>query len=1102
MWPTLIALCLALSPTTARKAPPRRRPAFRRPLCERLEDRTLPATFTVLNTLDSGPGSFRQAIDAVNADTSDSAANPDRILFDISANDPNHVCYGTNGITATTATDDSTIADLASAWPGGPVPAHSWWAIQPTSALPLITQPVVIDGYSQGEGTSQAASENTLGIGPLSQGHENGDGDNAVLRIELDGSLAVSGPVGLNLTGGCSTVEGLAINNFPLVGISTSNNGDDVIQGNFIGTDISGTLAEGNIALGIAVESNHNIIGGTTPAARNIVSGTQNNLSTDEYGNGILISDCQSNQVEGNLIGVGASGTSSLANVNGGIAISDDATDNTIGGTTADARNIISGNGRSGVEIENGAYQNSVEGNFIGTDVTGTQLIGNGNTSTNANYGFLVPLSAGDGNIIGGASYLSNGQTQVAIGVDRPTNLAGFYLAGAGNLISGQSADSGDGIGIIGGSGTQVYGNFIGTDVTGTIGVPNYLGLSVEAPNTVVGGPNGLGNLISGNGGAAFLFRPTATGGVIQGNLVGTDATGGADGRTLGNGVEVGANQMTIGGTAAGDGNVFAAGNVLIDGSPQEQDLVFEGNSVGTDRTGTIALGGSLVVDVDNSVTIGGSAPGAGNVIAYSGGDGIVIGSRGPNTGSVTITGNSIYGNLDSGVYVYSGSGNTILQNSIYDNGHASGPPGGIYLNSANNANNNQAAPVLTGVSTSGSGTTISGTLQSLASTSFRVEFFASPAPSNSTQAEGKTFLVSTYVTTDGSGNAIITASVLSVIPAGETYLTATATVATPNGGGTYTYGDTSQFSGSFSFPVANASLSGIVWEDFNDDGQVDFGENGISGVTIALTGTDDLGRPVSPPPQQTDSDGAYLFLNLRPGSYTITETQPAGYLQGIDSLGTAGGSLAATDQFFVQLGAGVNGLNYNYGERPPAGGSVQHGQTATIGFWNNRNGQNLIKALPVVTNADGSLTSVANWLAATLPNIFGRNAANDLTGQSNAAVAALFQADFLLKGVKLDAQVLATALSVYATNATLDPTRVAANYGFTVSGDGAGTATVNVGSNGDAFGVADNTTMTVMDLLLATNNQAVNGVLYGGNATKRAHANNVYSAVNNAGGI
>jgi hypothetical protein len=97
---------------------------------------------------------------------------------------------------------------------------------------------------------------------------------------------------------------------------------------------------------------------------------------------------------------------------------------------------------------------------------------------------------------------------------------------------------------------------------------------------------------------------------------------------------------------------------------------------------------------------------------------------------------------------------------------------------------------------------------------------------------------------------------------------------------------------------------------------------------------------------------------------------------------------------------------------------------------------------------------------------------------------------------------VLATALSVYATNATLDSTRAAAAYGFTVSGYGVGTATVNVGSNGVAFGVANNTTMTVMDLLPATDDQAVMGLLYNGNTARRNEANAVYSALNQAGGI
>jgi hypothetical protein len=116
--------------------------------------------------------------------------------------------------------------------------------------------------------------------------------------------------------------------------------------------------------------------------------------------------------------------------------------------------------------------------------------------------------------------------------------------------------------------------------------------------------------------------------------------------------------------------------------------------------------------------------------------------------------------------------------------------------------------------------------------------------------------------------------------------------------------------------------------------------------------------------------------------------------------------------------------------------------------------------------------------------------------------VAALFQKDFVLQGIKLDAQVLATALAVYATNATLDSTGVAAQYGFKVTTYGLGADTVNVGSNGAAFGAANNATMTVMDLLLATDAQAVNGVLYYGNAANRSEANAVYSAINQAGGI
>src|SRR5262249_57661203 len=168
--------------------------------------------------------------------------------------------------------------------------------------------------------------------------------------------------------------------------------------------------------------------------------------------------------------------------------------------------------------------------------------------------------------------------------------------------------------------------------------------------------------------------------------------------------------------------------------------------------------------------------------------------------------------------------------------------------------------------------------------------------------------------------------------------------------------------------------------------------------------------------------------------------------------LGAPGGSLVATDQFVVPLGQGTDGLNYNYGERPPAGGGVQPGQTATIGYWHNEKGQALILAL----NGGSGGTQLANWLATTLPNLFGAGAgSHDLTGKSNADVAALFLSDFGQTGSKLDAQVLATALAVYATNATLDPTQVAAQYGFTVSGDGVGVATVTTDSTDNALSAA-----------------------------------------------
>jgi hypothetical protein len=242
------------------------------------------------------------------------------------------------------------------------------------------------------------------------------------------------------------------------------------------------------------------------------------------------------------------------------------------------------------------------------------------------------------------------------------------------------------------------------------------------------------------------------------------------------------------------------------------------------------------------------------------------------------------------------------------------------------------------------------------------------------------------------------------------------------------------------------------------------------------------------------------VFLNLAPGTYTITEVQqPAGYTPGIATIGTGGGNVSGAQFTGISLVAGEDAMNYNYGEIPVATGAVHSGQTAGIGFWNNKNGQALIKAL----NGGPTSAQLGSWLAATFPHILGASSgSNNLAGQNNAYVASFFQSRFVVHGQKLDAQVLATALAVYVTDPILDSTGVGTQYGFTVSGNGVATATYNVGTNGAAFGVADNTTMTVMDLLLAADAQAVNGLLYNGNTTKRTMANTVFSAINQAGGI
>jgi hypothetical protein len=313
-------------------------------------------------------------------------------------------------------------------------------------------------------------------------------------------------------------------------------------------------------------------------------------------------------------------------------------------------------------------------------------------------------------------------------------------------------------------------------------------------------------------------------------------------------------------------------------------------------------------------------------------------------------------------------------------------------------------------------------------------------------------------------------------------------------------------------FGILGASLSGFVYLDRNDDGSVDFDEAGIDGVTITLSGTDDLGQVVAL--QTVTEEGVYSFKNLRPGTYMITEMppQPAGTVDGKDTLGTVKvgavdvvmGQLANDKFSNISLTQGQEGIHYNFGEKPQAGACLAAGRTATIGFWHNKNGQALIKSL----NGSPESKQLGNWLADTFPNLYGPTAGEkSLAGKTNAQVAAQFQTLFKTKGMKVEAQILATALAMYVTDGRLAGT-AAVKYGFRVTDPGVAYDTLNIGGCGSACGVANHSTVTVIQVLKYVDSQAKNGKLYAEQTCEPVRqillvlTNIVFTAINERGDI
>jgi uncharacterized delta-60 repeat protein len=308
-------------------------------------------------------------------------------------------------------------------------------------------------------------------------------------------------------------------------------------------------------------------------------------------------------------------------------------------------------------------------------------------------------------------------------------------------------------------------------------------------------------------------------------------------------------------------------------------------------------------------------------------------------------------------------------------------------------------------------------------------------------------------------------------------------------------------------------TISGMVFVDVNGDEAPQANEPGIDGVTVTLTGGVE-GSQVD----TTSMGGVYAFeVGDEFGTYQIVETHPTGVDDGAEILGNLDGTAnpsGANDVMELTLDGVTDANDYYFAE---LGRQVTSGDTATIGFWQNKHGQKLI-----TDHGDG----LAAWLTDNFPNVFGETFSDGSGGDDGGEVAQFFKTEFFkkkLKGTpKVDAQFMAVAFASYFTSSHLSGGTAAESYGFNVTDTGIGTKLVNVGAAGAAFGVVDNTDMTVMQLLLATNSltdidgtdnndddgyshvydQDGDGTLSEAEKALRAMADEIYTGLNEGGHI
>ncbi len=502
--------------------------------------------------------------------------------------------------------------------------------ISPKTALPPIADPVTIDGHTQ-------------------PGHVN------VPFIEIEGSQASSSLVGLQIDagGGGSVVRGLIFNRLGL-GININNSGGNIVEGSYFGTNSAGNAASPN--------GTELVIGGTH--GNNRISG---NLISGNASVGLYILDpsgttTEGNTIENNMVGTDLAGAYAIPNQ---VGIRVENWDNNRIGTNGDGvsdlseKNVISGNSMYGIQLNGNTDGTIIAGNFVGVDASG-----------------LAPL----GNLIG-------------MSVSNNTRI-GTIGDGIGDIEERNVISSNAVYGVeVGGSSNVIAGNFIGTNVNGTIPLGNTTGILVYygSNNRIGTDSNGSGdaserNVVSGNQQTGVLIQGTGINNVLAGNYIGTDV----------NGTNILPNSQ---GVWLGYGASF--NRIGSDGNGTRDDL--EANVIsGNTQFGIVMRQGNSHDNLVNGNYIGTNAsatPGLGNDFGIA----VFEGAQSNFIDSNVIAGNNSAVNL--GLFSLTSNNNIVSNNQIKENNGN----GIVSLGSQNQIKGNLISYNLQGVQLSGNQNNVSG---------------------------------------------------------------------------------------------------------------------------------------------------------------------------------------------------------------------------------------------------------------------------------------------------------------------------------------------------------------------------------------------------------